>query len=550
MSWSDFEGARFTNVSAGYVDVETFNTAIERGATDNQATKSAAQELLGQCKTVQHANGRHSNLQTATPHYPVVSHPSLSLPPLVLQDWTIVGSNDIASQLQGFDGTGGPYNNQQLSNYPDPDLAAYSYDQQQDIGEVNQQQSYSCEPSNTYRNETNESWVTQPQSDSLHLIPSNSHERQGQLMESNHFHTFANTLNTQQETPPANWSYGNEQIYNGYNADPIAPQTSMLWAGEGIKLSVGVQTTSATDLHSTQTNHPASNNDTVAQAERLQLPDTYAGRRNGAAREKFPFECGACQKRFLYIDSAQKHHRLHHGEPTNIIQRYDAPKRPRPARPRNYKNAQAQLRRSQTPSVLNSPTRTYSTPALQNQTPDNGNSFQIDPFQLYTNEDHPLVATASPTNMDLPTIHHPTLTYFPDIQPTTNNTAQQVHHQSPFTAPMIHNSSSTTSLNASLINSPFNPQLFHSSPPSSLTAQPTAPPKTYINQLQPYLPLTPESAPDTAQQALLGFRRTAQPLQLVDTSMEVGGSEWDRYVEDQRAPMATIDPNLTVWGPM
>lgn len=545
----DFAGARFANVPAGYVDAETFNTAIAKGATDNQATEYAAQELLAKDRSIQQANGRHANLQRATPYYPIIPHQPLSLPPIVLQDWSGASNHETASQLRDFNSIGGRYNNQQSSNYPDPNLAAYHHSQQQDIDEITQQQYHNHEQSNNYIEETIGSWSTQPHSDSLYPNLVNSGERQGQSVESNRINTFGSTVQTEPQPLPTDWIYGNEQIYNGGH---------VTWLAEDVQNPAQVQAPPPINLHSTQTNRPTSNNDTTAQAENQQLPDTYAGRRNAAARQKFPFECGVCQKRFLYIDSAQKHHRLHHGEPTNIIQRYDAPKRPRPARPRNQKNAQAQLRRSHTPPVVNSPTIVNSTPAVQSQTPDNGNSFETGLFKLYTNEDHhPLVATASPTNMDLPTIHHPILTYFADPQPTLSGEVVpqvQAHHQSqPPAAPTIHNSSSSAiSLGTSLINSP---QLLQSSPASSLNEQH---PKTSINQtqIQPHLPLTPSTAPDTAQQALLGFRRTTgtvQPLQQqsgdITMQMQVDdGNEWFGYLEAQRAPMASIDPNLTMWG--
>lgn len=89
----------------------------------------------------------------------------------------------------------------------------------------------------------------------------------------------------------------------------------------------------------------------------FELIGTYAARRRAAGRKEFPWECGVCSKRYLYHDSAQKHYRQKHGEPINIIQRYDAPKRPL-AGHRNYKVAATQLQSSKNSSL--SPTISYS----------------------------------------------------------------------------------------------------------------------------------------------------------------------------------------------
>jgi len=114
-------------------------------------------------------------------------------------------------------------------------------------------------------------------------------------------------------------------------------------------------------------------------------PDTYAGRRGAKAREDFPRECGVCHKRFLYEDSAIKHYRLHHNGLPNIIQRYDAPKRPAPGRPRNDKAAKSRTRRDRTPSIAS---------------PDNQSR------SLRT-------AAGRPS----PRVHHPVLTYFAGQEP-------------------------------------------------------------------------------------------------------------------------------------
>lgn len=113
--------------------------------------------------------------------------------------------------------------------------------------------------------------------------------------------------------------------------------------------------------------------------------DTYAGRRGAKAREDFPRECGVCHKRFLYEDSAIKHYRLHHNGPPNIIQRYDAPKRPAPGRPRNNKAAKSRTRRGGTPSIAAS-------------------DDQSGP---------PRTAAGHPS----PRVHHPVLTYFAGQEP-------------------------------------------------------------------------------------------------------------------------------------
>lgn len=74
--------------------------------------------------------------------------------------------------------------------------------------------------------------------------------------------------------------------------------------------------------------------------------DTYKERRSAIARRDFPFECGICGARYLYQDSAKKHHKLHHtNEPIKIIRRFDAPTRPLPGRLRNLKSEAAQSRK-------------------------------------------------------------------------------------------------------------------------------------------------------------------------------------------------------------
>lgn len=77
--------------------------------------------------------------------------------------------------------------------------------------------------------------------------------------------------------------------------------------------------------------------------------NTYKERRGAEARKKYPHECGICGKRYLYYDSAKKHHNLRHpGQLVNILKRFEAPNRPVLGRPRNYKAATAQLKRQTT----------------------------------------------------------------------------------------------------------------------------------------------------------------------------------------------------------
>ncbi len=114
-------------------------------------------------------------------------------------------------------------------------------------------------------------------------------------------------------------------------------------------------------------------------------PDTYAGRRAPKAREDYPWECGACNKRYLYENSAVKHWRQHHDGPANIIQRRNAPKRPAPGRARNNKATKSQVRRGMMP-----PPATTSVKAPLRQTVSGSRS---------------------------PKVHQPVLTYFADGQP-------------------------------------------------------------------------------------------------------------------------------------
>lgn len=86
----------------------------------------------------------------------------------------------------------------------------------------------------------------------------------------------------------------------------------------------------------------------LAQLHHSSLASTYAGRRSAEARQNFPFACSACDKKYLYLNSAQKHWRMHHASVSvapMITERWaGAPARPTPAIPRNAQAVQARGR--------------------------------------------------------------------------------------------------------------------------------------------------------------------------------------------------------------
>lgn len=94
----------------------------------------------------------------------------------------------------------------------------------------------------------------------------------------------------------------------------------------------------------TASNTQLAANPTANQIHNANLPNTYAGRRSGAARQNYPWECTRCGKRFLFQNSAHKHVRHNHSgdsEATIVARWVNAEKRPPPGRPRNATAASA-----------------------------------------------------------------------------------------------------------------------------------------------------------------------------------------------------------------
>ncbi|KAK5951559.1 hypothetical protein OHC33_007237 [Knufia fluminis] len=235
-------------------------------------------------------------------------------------------------------------------------------------------------------------------------------------------------------------------------------------------------------------------------SEAQSWPDTYAGRRTAEARDSFPWECGQCQKKYLYENSAVKHWHQHHQGPANIIQRYDAPKRPAPGRPRNNKAAKSQIRRGVTPPVAAADMQ-----ARRQQTAPGSHA---------------------------PRVHHPVLTYFVDGKPTNVTVAGAGASHDFITADSAAavrqpdtESLFLSTIDPALLATPPVERLEHSRrhkfPVTAIVSRPFHTPSTpaqsscpnvhrriatLANQ-RPLSPLTPSNAPDTAQEALRGIRR-------------------------------------------
>lgn len=105
----------------------------------------------------------------------------------------------------------------------------------------------------------------------------------------------------------------------------------------------------------TTTTATTTNPSNLAQLHHSSLASTYAGRRSAEARQTFPFACTACDKKYLYLNSAQKHWRMHHASVSatpRITERWaGAPSRPTPAIPRNAQAVQARGRQGRRSGV-------------------------------------------------------------------------------------------------------------------------------------------------------------------------------------------------------
>lgn len=223
------------------------------------------------------------------------------------------------------------------------------------------------------------------------------------------------------------------------------------------------------------------------------LPDTYAGRRSAQGRSQFPRECGACGKRFLYEDSAQRHYRKHHGEPINIISRWDAPKRPPPGIPRNLKAARSRARRSGYP-----PTSAVSTPSVARSDRDH-TSMSLSPSSIWTDK-----VSESPTFTSISSIDS-TLARLSDnagkvINPLpnfrSNDIATQVVLQYPILQPAID---PEISMDPELAN---NAQFQSSSRPVPERIGPTISPEDARHAAIRTRQTLREALPDTAHEAI------------------------------------------------
>lgn len=489
------------------MDAEVYSTAIGRGATEDQAYEYATQHLLQSEQPGQPGYRRNFDGPTVNPQDLITTQTPDTLQ-LTEYGSRIKDRELTYGQLRHINNTDGHDLISQRLTYPDPELATNGSGEERDPHRPTRQHLHNCEFSRddeegSWEHEKNESQSTQIRFGRQFPSPANKDVEHNQFEESIYHNALTDTPHSQLQPISTRRSFGSEQLYGRYGGNVLETQVLVPLPAGNMENTTWPQTPSTeaetiktliADVHPSQKmrtwvdfsiESTALKDETGATLQKLQLPDTYAGRRKPEARKNYPFECAACQKRFLYIDSAQKHHQKHHSEPLNIIQRYNAPKRPQPGRPRNRKNARAQIRRSRTPDI--------------------GSSSAMEPIQLHRFQSQSFGSSPSATGMNPPIIHHPVLTYLADGHPIRVEAADQAKQNMVATTPTIHNTPSLQSLNTSLLASSCNLHPFQSSPPSSLIDQPTD--RRGLNYQRPLPPLTPEIAPDTAQQALLGFRR-------------------------------------------